>query len=55
MNDAKARGILLLAQMSSRGNLLVPNYTKEVVNKGKAMDGIMGSLVMVQNQMMSNH
>ena len=35
-------GILLLAQMSSRGNLLVPNYTKSVVEQGKEMDGVMG-------------
>ncbi len=35
-------GILLLAQMSSRGNLLVPNYTKSVVEQGKEMNGVMG-------------
>jgi len=35
-------GILLLAQMSSRGNLLVPNYTKSVVEQGKEMDGVIG-------------
>ena len=35
-------GILLLAQMSSRGNLLVPNYTKSVVEQGKEMSGVMG-------------
>ena len=28
-------GILLLAQMSSRGNLLLPNYTKKVVEQGR--------------------
>jgi len=35
-------GILLLAQMSSRGNLLVPNYTKSVVEQGKGMEGVIG-------------
>ena len=35
-------GILLLAQMSSRGNLLVPNYTKSVVELGKEMQGVIG-------------
>ena len=35
-------GILLLAQMSSRGNLLLPNYTKKVVEQGREMDGVMG-------------
>lgn len=35
-------GVLLLAQMSSRGNLLHPAYTDEVVAKGKTHDGVMG-------------
>ena len=35
-------GVLLLAQMSSRGNLLIPSYTKSVVNQGKEMEGVMG-------------
>ena len=35
-------GVLLLAQMSSRGNLLHPAYTDEVVAKGKAHDGVLG-------------
>ena len=35
-------GVLLLAQMSSRGNLLIPDYTKSVVEEGKMMDGVMG-------------
>ncbi len=35
-------GVLLLAQMSSRGNLLQPNYTEQVVIKGKAHDGVLG-------------
>ena len=48
-------GILLLAQMSSRGNLLLPNYTKEVVKQGREMDGVFGFMEMVQIQMMSNH
>jgi uridine monophosphate synthetase len=35
-------GVLLLAQMSSRGNLLNPNYTDEVVTKGGAHSGVFG-------------
>ena len=35
-------GVLLLAQMSSRGNLLNPQYTALVVEKGKAHDGVFG-------------
>lgn len=35
-------GVLLLAQMSSRGNLLSPEYTTQVVAKGKAHDGVFG-------------
>lgn len=35
-------GVLLLAQMSSRGNLLDPKYTTEVVAKGKQHDGVFG-------------
>lgn len=35
-------GVLLLAQMSSRGNLLGPEYTDEVVAKGKAHRGVLG-------------
>ena len=35
-------GVLLLAQMSSRGNLLIPSYTKSVVDQGKEMEGVMG-------------
>lgn len=35
-------GVLLLAQMSSRGNLLHPAYTDEVVAKGKAHPGVFG-------------
>jgi orotidine 5'-phosphate decarboxylase subfamily 1 len=35
-------GVLLLAQMSSRGNLLGTDYTAEVVVKGKAHDGVFG-------------
>ena len=33
-------GVLLLAQMSSRGNLLKPEYTSQVVAKGKAHEQI---------------
>ena len=35
-------GVLLLAQMSSRGNLLHPAYTEEVVAKGRVHDGVFG-------------
>lgn len=35
-------GVLLLAQMSSRGNLLSPNYTDEVVAKGREHEGVFG-------------
>ena len=35
-------GVLLLAQMSSRGNLLNPNYTDQVVAKGKENSGVFG-------------
>ena len=38
----RSGGVLLLAQMSSRGNLLNPNYTREVVEKGTAHDGVFG-------------
>lgn len=35
-------GVLLLAQMSSRGNLLDPDYTSNVVEKGKSHPGVFG-------------
>ncbi|MBT5392102.1 MAG: orotidine-5'-phosphate decarboxylase [Euryarchaeota archaeon] len=35
-------GVLLLAQMSSRGNLLVPDYTGNVVSVGKNHAGVFG-------------
>ena len=35
-------GVLLLAQMSSRGNLLNPNYTDEVVRLGIQHTGVFG-------------
>ncbi len=35
-------GVLLLAQMSSRGNLLHPAYTDEVVQKGTVHSGVFG-------------
>jgi len=35
-------GVLLLAQMSSRGNLLDPDYTSNVVAKGKSHPGVFG-------------
>lgn len=35
-------GVLLLAQMSSRGNLLDPNYTDRVVAKGREHSGVFG-------------
>ena len=38
----RSGGVLLLAQMSSRGNLLNPNYTDEVVSKGREHNGVFG-------------
>ena len=35
-------GVLLLAQMSSRGNLLDPDFTSNVVEKGKSHPGVFG-------------
>lgn len=35
-------GVLLLAQMSSRGNLLDPTYTEKVVSLGKTHSGVFG-------------
>jgi len=35
-------GVLLLAQMSSRGNLLSPDYTDTVVKTGSIHDGVFG-------------
>ena len=35
-------GVLLLAQMSSRGNLLDENYTNTVIAAGKENDGVFG-------------
>jgi len=35
-------GVLLLAQMSSRGNLLRPNYTSTVVDAGRNHPGVFG-------------
>jgi orotidine 5'-phosphate decarboxylase subfamily 1 len=35
-------GVLLLAQMSSRGNLLTENYCDSVVAKGVASEGVLG-------------
>lgn len=35
-------GVLLLAQMSSRGNLLQPNYTAKVVEMGTSHAGVFG-------------
>jgi len=39
---SRSGGVLLLAQMSSRGNLLNPKYTDEVVAKGKQHPGVFG-------------
>ena len=42
-NDANREGgVLLLAQMSSRGNLLSDDYTRNVVELGAAHDGVLG-------------
>tara|TARA_B100000767_G_scaffold35042_1_gene29797 strand:- start:4340 stop:5137 length:798 start_codon:yes stop_codon:yes gene_type:complete len=38
----RSGGVLLLAQMSSRGNLLSPDYTDTVVKSGSAHDGVFG-------------
>jgi len=38
----RSGGVLLLAQMSSRGNLLNPDYTDEVVSKGRNHPGVFG-------------
>ena len=38
----KEGGVLLLAQMSSRGNLLDPAYTSAVVEAGRAHPGVFG-------------
>ena len=35
-------GVLLLAQMSSRGNLLTEDYSQSVVNKGVQSEGVLG-------------
>ena len=35
-------GVLILAQMSSRGNLLSPDYTDQVVSKGREHPGVFG-------------
>ena len=40
--ESRAGGVLLLAQMSSRGNLLNEDYTNEVVSLGKGHDGVFG-------------
>ena len=39
---SKEGGVLLLAQMSSRGNLLTPEYTSTVVEAGRAHPGVFG-------------
>lgn len=39
---SKEGGVLLLAQMSSRGNLLTPAYTSTVVKAGRAHPGVFG-------------
>ena len=41
-DEGRIGGVLLLAQMSSRGNLLDPNYTNKVVDLGKVHDGVFG-------------
>ena len=38
----RSGGVLLLAQMSSRGNLLTPEYTDMVVRNGSAHPGVFG-------------
>ena len=39
---SKEGGVLLLAQMSSRGNLLTPEYTETVVEAGRIHPGVFG-------------
>ena len=42
-NDVgRSGGVLLLAQMSSRGNLLEPKYTSQVVELGRTHPGVFG-------------
>ena len=41
-DSAREGGVLLLAQMSSRGNLLNPNYTSTVVEAGRSHPGVFG-------------
>jgi len=38
----RSGSVLLLAQMSSRGNLLLPDYCKKVVELGKVHTGVLG-------------
>ena len=38
----RSGGVLLLAQMSSRNNLLLPDYTSQVVEKGSQHPGVFG-------------
>ena len=42
LEASKEGGVLLLAQMSSRGNLLTPAYTSTVVEAGRAHPGVFG-------------
>jgi len=41
-NEGRSGGVLLLAQMSSRGNLLTLDYTDSVVEAGKNHPGVFG-------------
>ncbi|MGA0331370.1 MAG: orotidine-5'-phosphate decarboxylase [Candidatus Poseidoniaceae archaeon] len=41
-DESREGGVLLLAQMSSRGNLLNPNYTSTVVEAGRSHPGVFG-------------
>ena len=41
-DSSREGGVLLLAQMSSRGNLLDPNYTSTVVEAGRSHPGVFG-------------
>ena len=42
VSKGRVGGVLLLAQMSSRGNLLTPEYSDSVVNTGKTHPGVFG-------------